>query len=86
MRIVCWQTILMIYNSLFLSKIRKNVAKFVVRCSRDRRFKGYLNFSLVAHILVLLESLAHVGYIIKKISEYDREIPQSHTADQPMAP
>ena len=31
MRIVCWQTILMKYHSLFLSKIRKNVAKFVVR-------------------------------------------------------
>ena len=29
MRIVCWQTILMKYHSLFLSKIRRDVAKFV---------------------------------------------------------
>ena len=27
MRIACWQTILMKYHSLFLSKIRKDVAK-----------------------------------------------------------
>ena len=40
MRIVCLQTILMKYHSLFLSKIRKDVAKFVVCCSRDWRFKG----------------------------------------------
>ena len=41
MRIVCWQTILMKYHSLFISKIRKEVAKFVVCCSCDLRFKGY---------------------------------------------
>ena len=40
MRIVCWQTILMIYHTLFFSEIRKDVAKFVVCCSRDWRFKG----------------------------------------------
>ena len=40
MRIVCWQTILMIYHTLFLLKIRENVAKFVVCCSRDWRFNG----------------------------------------------
>ena len=28
------------YHSLFLSKIRKDVEKFVVCCSRDWRFKG----------------------------------------------
>ena len=28
-------------SSLFLSKIRKDVAKFVVCCSRDWHFKGY---------------------------------------------
>ena len=29
----------------------------------------------------------NTGIIIEKIaSEYDQEIPQSHTADQPMAP
>ena len=41
MRIVCWQTILMKYHPLFLSEIRKDVAKFVVCCSCDWRFKGY---------------------------------------------
>ena len=40
MRIVCWQTILMKYHTLFFSKIREDVAKFVC-CSRDWRFKGY---------------------------------------------
>ena len=40
MRIVCWQTILMLYYTLFLSKIGKDVSKFVVCCSRDWRFKG----------------------------------------------
>ena len=33
MRIVCW-------HSLFHSKIRKDVTKFVVCCSRDWRIKG----------------------------------------------
>ena len=35
-----WQTILMKYRSLFLLKIRKDVAKFVVCCSGDWRIKG----------------------------------------------
>ena len=34
------QTILMKYNTLLLSKTKKNVAKFVVCWSRDWRFKG----------------------------------------------
>ena len=43
MRIVCWQTILVKCCSLFLFfflKIGKDVAKLVVCCSRDWRFKG----------------------------------------------
>ena len=40
MRIVCWQTILFQYHTLFFVKIGKDVAKFVVCCSRDWRFKG----------------------------------------------
>ena len=40
MRIVCWQTILMKYHTLVFLKIRKDVAKFVVCCSRDQCFKG----------------------------------------------
>ena len=35
MRIVCWQMILLKYHTLFLSKIRKDVAKFVVCSSCD---------------------------------------------------
>ena len=35
------------YHTLLLSKIRKNVAKFVVCCSLDWRFKGYLSFDLI---------------------------------------
>ena len=30
-----------IYNTLLFSKILKDVAKFVVCCSHDWRFKGY---------------------------------------------
>ena len=41
MRIVCFQTILMKYHTLFLSKIRKEVTIFVVYCSRIWRLKGY---------------------------------------------
>ena len=37
-RIVCQQTILKKYNSLFLSKMKKDVTRFVVCCSRDWRF------------------------------------------------
>ena len=40
MSIVCWQTILMKYHTSFVSKIEKDVAKCVVCCSRDWRFKG----------------------------------------------
>ena len=40
MRIVCRQTILMKYHTLFFSKIGKDVAKFVVCCSRDWHLKG----------------------------------------------
>ena len=38
---VCWQTILLIYHTLFFSKIGKNVhiSKAIV-CYRDLRFKG----------------------------------------------
>ena len=42
MRIDCWQTILLKCHTLFTcnSKIKKDVAKFVVCCSCDWRFKG----------------------------------------------
>ena len=40
MKIVCWQTILMKYHTLFLSKIGNYVAKFVVCWSCDWHFKG----------------------------------------------
>ena len=30
--------------------------------------------------------LKNVSYSLEKVSEYDQGIPQSHTADQPMAP
>ena len=52
MRIVCWQTILMKYHTLFLLKTRKDYAKFVVCCSRDWRFKGLrlLRVSLILKV------------------------------------
>ena len=45
MRIVCWQTILMKYHTLFLSKIWKDVAKFAICCSFDWRFKGKYHYA-----------------------------------------
>ena len=61
MRIFCWQTILMKYHTLFLSKIREEVAIFVVCCSRDWRFKGLLNSSKVGscHNYVLFLALVY---------------------------
>ena len=41
MRIVCWQTILMKHHTIFFLKIGKDVAKFVICCCHDWRFKGY---------------------------------------------
>ena len=35
----------MIYNTLFLLTIRKDVAKFVVCCSRDWLFKGQISMT-----------------------------------------
>ena len=40
-------TILMKYHSLILSKIRKDVAKFVVCCSGDWRLKGSIFFTRI---------------------------------------
>ena len=40
--IIFRQTILMKYHSFFFLKIKKDVAKFVVCCSCDWRFKGLL--------------------------------------------
>ena len=40
MRIVYWQTILMEFHTFFYSKIKKDVTKFVVCCSRDWRFNN----------------------------------------------
>ena len=46
------QTILMNYHTLFISKIVKDVAKFVVCCSRDWRFKGELHYSYMCAFYV----------------------------------
>ena len=40
MSTVCWQTILKKYHTFFFSKISKDVAKYIVCCSCDWRFKG----------------------------------------------
>ena len=50
MRIVCWQTILMKYYTIFFSIIMKDVTKFVVCCSHDWRFK----------VIILI--LTHLAY------------------------
>ena len=49
MRIVCWQTILMKYYTLFVSKIKNGVAEIAICCSRDWRFKGW--YSSIRDIL-----------------------------------
>ena len=70
MRIVCWQTILLKYHSLFFSKIRKDVGKFVVCCSCDWRFKGsvpkshelaHFLLELILVTLIKLQSHPEVG-------------------------
>ena len=69
MRIVCWQTILMNCHTLFFSKNRKDVAKFVVCCSVDWYFKvksqilidsDCVRNSIVSSLFVLFNSL-HTG-------------------------
>ena len=40
--------------------------------------------SLITHFIA--EELCFFMRAKKKMSEYDQKIPQSHTADQPMAP
>ena len=49
MSIVCWQTILMKYQTLFFLKIMGNVAKLVVCCSRDwpLRVKRFGHFEVL---------------------------------------
>ena len=45
------------YHTLFLSKTRKDVSKFVVCCSLDWRFKGY--YALIEHAGKLFPSGAY---------------------------
>ena len=66
MRIVCWQTILMKYHTLFFSKIGKDGAKFVI-CS-----------SLIGALRV--KHTICIAMFFK--SKYEQEMQQSHTADQ----
>ena len=54
-----------IYHTLFLLKIRKDVAKFVVCCSRDWRFKGYRLPSIRDNAIVKIgEKLCHPHTIL----------------------
>ena len=59
MRIVCWQTILMKYHTLFFfRKLGKDVAKFVVCCSCDWRLK--LKQYLLGRALHTLPGIKHI--------------------------
>ena len=58
MNIVCWQTILMKYHTLFFSKIKTDIAKFVVCCSRAWRFKG------------LKKDIAHQRFALTKWAQH----------------
>ena len=60
MRIVCWQTILMKYHTLILSKTRKHVAKFVVCCSRDWRFKCVILYYSSLRAIRTLQKFGHL--------------------------
>ena len=51
------------YHTLFLSKTRKDVAKFVVCCSRDWRFKG-LNSRESEWFRVLVERCIFIGSLV----------------------
>ena len=52
MRIVCWQTILMNYHTLFFPKIKKDVAKFLVCSSHD----CFLRVKAIRDIKILAKS------------------------------
>ena len=76
-RILCWQTILKEYHTLFLLKIGKNVANFVFCCSRDWRFRCKLHllrtvwiWHQVYKILFMLHS--HL-YEICSILDFERQ-------------
>ena len=56
MRIVCWQTILLKYHTLFLSKIRKDVAKFVACCSLIGALRVNYGIHLLCHLTMNLEA------------------------------
>ena len=43
----------------------------------------HISFDPAIHVTVIGLDIKVAG---EKVSEYDQEIPQSHTADQPMAP
>ena len=49
----------------------------------DLRSSIVLTFSIAAHLVCYMQSLTNY---MTSISEYDKEMPQWHTADQPTAP
>ena len=46
-----------------------------------------MSYSVMIDLSAMTHHYPVIYYaLLKKVSEYDQEIPQSHTADQPMAP
>ena len=66
MRIVCWQTILMKYHTLFFLKIKKDVTKSDICCSHDWRFKGYFFW-------FCLQAISTRSWIMSHLSSTTRE-------------
>ena len=50
------------------------------------RYKNCMHLILILSILYGTHFIATPVQVSKKVSEYDQEIPQSQTADNPMAP
>ena len=65
MRIVCWQSILMKFHSLFILKISKDVTKFVVCCSRDWPFKGLIILTVLTTAVSRQYLVSHMFWVIK---------------------
>ena len=57
MSIVCWQTILMKYHTLFLSKVRKDVMKFLLSAAV---VIGALRFNYLLKLILLSTTYIYI--------------------------
>ena len=81
MRIVCWQTILRKYHTLFFSKNKKDVAVIVVCCSCDWRLRVKAPAKSASEIVVCSSNLLHmIATIFTYISIEANSVDPDQTA------